>query len=187
MSLRGLLTDAGSGFAPPRSASWRSAPGVLALGVAGLVVYVSMFVIVHPILFGPVFGWLSTGVLERTAFMWRVGLTLVFGCGLLVISQVLDFARLAAVLDRAGFSVAVARGLADLRRQPWSVAGLVVINGVLFAALMAAYGAVEFVPGGSVPRLSRILIFGQGYIVARLVLRLILTAAQVSLRQRRIS
>ena len=84
-----------------------------------------------------------------------------------------------------GSAAAVARGLADLRRQPWTVAAIVVINGVLFAALMAAYGAVEFVPGGSVPRLSRILVVGQAYIVARLVLRLILTAAQISLRQRR--
>ena len=42
----------------------------------------------------------------------------------------------------------------------------------------------EFVPGGSAPRVGRIILLGQMFILARIVLRLWNTGAQVSLYQR---
>jgi hypothetical protein len=61
---------------------------------------------------------------------------------------------------------------------------LALINGILFAALVAAYGATEFVPGGSVPRLSKVILIGQAYLFARIVLRLAGIGAQVSVWER---
>jgi len=54
----------------------------------------------------------------------------------------------------------------------------------LLAGLLAGYGAFEFIPGGSVPKLDRIILIGQAYIVARVALRLLNAAAQVALYRR---
>jgi hypothetical protein len=49
---------------------------------------------------------------------------------------------------------------------------------------MAAYAAFEFIPGGSVPTVRRIIELGQVYIVIRIVLRLWNASAQVALFER---
>lgn len=163
-------------------AARRSAPRVLALGVAGLAAYFILFLVLRAPLMGPLYNALASGAQERTAVGWWAALAAVFVVALASLAQVLDFARLSVVLDGLDVRPALARGLADVRRHLWSVVGLVVLTTVLFAALLAAYGAVEFIPGGSIPTLPRLIAIGQAYIVARLVLRLTLTAAQIRLR-----
>lgn len=166
------------------AASRRSAPGLLRLGVAGGVVYVSLYATAHVVMFGPVYDWLTAGAVERTAFVWRVALAAGFGIALLAISQVLDYARLEIVAGSLGVRQAVARGAAVVWQQPVAVAGLLLLNGICFVVLIAGYAASEFVPGGSVPSLSRLLLAGQALILGRLILRIVLAAAQVELHHR---
>ena len=166
------------------AASRRSAPGLLRLGVAESVVYVSLYATAHVVMFGPLYDWLTAGAIERTAFAWRVALAGVFGVALLAISQVLDYARLEIVAGSPGVGNAVTRSAALVWRRPAAVAGLLLLNGTCFVVLIAGYAASEFVPGGSVPSLSRLLLAGQALILGRLILRIILAAAQFELHQR---
>ena len=166
------------------AASRRSAPGLFRLGVAGGVLYVSLYASAHAVMFGPLYDWLTAGAIERTAFVWRVALAAGFGVALLAISQVLDYARLEIVAGSLGVRQAVARGAAMVWQQPVAVAGVLLLNGICFVVLIAGYAASEFVPGGSVPSLSRLLLAGQALILGRLILRMVLAAAQVELHQR---
>jgi hypothetical protein len=79
---------------------------------------------------------------------------------------------------------AIRIGAATLRRHFVAVTALIVISGALLAGLLVVYGAFEFIPGGSVPKLGRIILLGQAYIAGRIALRLWNAAAQVSLYQR---
>ena len=51
-----------------------------------------------------------------------------------------------------------------LRDHPWLVIMLSTVNAVALASLLAVYGAIEFVPGGSAPRVGRIILLGQMFI-----------------------
>ena len=79
---------------------------------------------------------------------------------------------------------AIRIGAATVRSNAIAVIALIAISGLLLAGLLAGYGAFEFIPGGSVPKLGRIILVGQAYIVARVALRLLNAAAQVALYQR---
>ncbi len=163
------------------AAAARPARALLALGLIGGLGYLLVFVTVHAALFGPVFRWLTAGELERTVFVWRASLAVLFGLLLVVMSQVLDYARVEIVLRRRGVGDALREGSALVRSRPAAVVGLFLINSLCFVALIAGYGASEFVPGGSVPSLWRVLAAGQALIIGRLVLRLVLAAGQIEL------
>ncbi len=79
---------------------------------------------------------------------------------------------------------AIADAIEVIRANLIAVLILVVISAVLLAGLLATYGAFEFIPGGSVPTLGRVILIGQAFIVTRIVLRLVNAAAQVALYQR---
>jgi hypothetical protein len=162
----------------------RHMPRMIVVSLIGLVAYAVLFLALHPLLFGPVFRAVSADGLERTAFFWRLSLAAIFGVVLVLVAQVLDFARVSIVFGRPGLIGAVGRGFRFVRRRPLIVLSLAAINGLLFAALVFAYGATEFVPGGSVPRLSRVILVGQAYLLARIVLRLAGIGAQVSVWER---
>ena len=61
------------------AASRQSTVPLLSLGVAGGVAYLVLYLTLHAVMFGPVYEWLVAGTLERTAFMWRLVLTGIFG------------------------------------------------------------------------------------------------------------
>lgn len=177
-----LSRNAGIGPGGFARASLRSSGALLVLGAGGLIAYAIVFAILHGVLLGPVYAWLTSGQLERTAFAWRAALSAVTVVVLVGISQVVDYARIAVVVDQVSVGDALRRGLAVVRRRPLAVAGVVVLNGLLLAGLLVAYGAVEFLPGGAEPTLVRILLLGQGLILGRLVIRLVLAASQIELR-----
>ncbi len=166
-------------------ASRRSVVPLLVLGIAGGLAYLVLYLTIHAALFGPLYDWLIAGALERTAFCWRLALAAVFGGLLLAVGQVLDFAKLALVLGGATVQQAVRDGAALARQRWFTVAVLLLFNGVGLAVLLAGYAASEFIPGGSVPSLWRIVAGGQALILGRLFLRLLLTGAQVELYLRR--
>ena len=101
------------------------------------------------------------------------------------ITLAFDYARIALIVDGPiPVPEAIRVGAAAVRRNAIAVIALVAMSGLLLAGLLAVYGAFEFIPGGSVPKLSRIILVGQAYIVARIALRLLNAAAQVALYQR---
>lgn len=163
------------------AASRQAVVPLLALGIAGGIAYLVLYLTLHAAMFGPLYDWLITGALERTAFYWRLALMAIFGGLLLVVGQMLDFAKVAIVLRRATVRQALHDG-GQLVRQQWlTVAVLLLFNGIGLTALLAGYAASEFIPGGSVPSLSRLVVGGQALILGRLFLRLVLAGAQVDL------
>lgn len=163
------------------AASRQSIVPLFAIGVAGGIAYLVLYLTLHAAMFGPLYDWLIAGVLERTAFYWRVVLVAIFGGVLLTLGQVLDFAKVAIILRRTTVQQAL-RDSALLVRQQWvTVAVLLLLNGVGLAVLFAGYAASEFIPGGSVPSLWRLVVGGQALILGRLLLRVVLAGAQVEL------
>ena len=158
---------------------------VLTLNIAGVIVAIAVYALARLLLFNLMYPLLSNGAAESTAFAWRVILTLAMLAPLTLITLAFDYARIALIVDGPiPVPEAIRVGAATVRRNAFAVIALVAISGLLLAGLLAGYGAFEFIPGGSVPKLGRIILVGQAYIVARVVLRLLNAAAQVALYRR---
>lgn len=157
---------------------WTFAAISLAAAAAHLVLYFT----VHALLFGPVFGWLASAAdTERAAFLWRIALYGVFGACLLAVSMVADFARISVVVQsRRGLGQAMAASAAFLRTHAGSALLLYALAGLMFATMLALYVTGE-VYGGTRLGGWRSIVIGQGYIVARLAIRLALSAGTVRL------
>lgn len=179
-----LAKGAPIGVAAAMAASRRSMLPLLVLGLAGGVGYVVLYLTVHAVMFGPLYELLAAGAIERTAFFWRVALTVVFAVVLLALSQVLDYAKLAIILGGASVRQAVSDSTTLIRQRWVTVTALLLFNGVGLVILLAGYGASEFIPGGSVPSLPRLIAGGQALILGRLILRLVLAGGQVDLHLR---
>ncbi|MDP2318117.1 MAG: hypothetical protein Q8O42_02100 [Acidobacteriota bacterium] len=163
-------------------AGWRHVWTFVAISLAAAVAHLVLYFTVHALLFGPVFGWLaSVAETERTAFFWRIALYGVFGAFLLAVSMMADFARVSVVVQsRRGVRQALTAAATFLREHAGSAITLYLLVGVLFAAMLALYVAGE-VYGGTRLGGWRSILIGQGYIVARLAIRLTLAAAGVKL------
>lgn len=158
---------------------------VLTLNIAGVLVAIAVYALARLLLFDLIYPRLSNGAAESTAFAWRVLLTLAMIAPLSAITLAFDYARIAMIIDGPiPVPAAIRVGAATVRSHTIAVTALIVISGLLLAGLLAGYGAFEFIPGGSVPKLSRIILVGQAYIVVRVALRLLNAAAQVALYQR---
>ncbi|HEX8030838.1 MAG TPA: hypothetical protein VF491_20340 [Vicinamibacterales bacterium] len=157
---------------------------VLTLNIAGVVCAILVYWPARVLLFDVLWPPLSIGA-ESTAFAWRVALTLLFLAPLAAITMVFDYARIALVVDGPiPVPEAIRIGVATVRANPVAAITLIVLSALLLAGLLIVYGAFEFIPGGSVPKLGRIIVLGQAYIIARIGLRLWNAAAQVALYQR---
>lgn len=158
---------------------------VLTLNIAGLVSALLSYLVLRFLLFDALWPRLSAGIAESTAFISRAVLTALLIAIVAAITLVFDYARIALVVDGPMLLPdAIRAGLVTIRSKAMAVTALVVMSGLLLAGLLAVYGAFEFIPGGSVPTLNRIIFLGQAYIVARIGLRLWNAAAQVALHQR---
>ena len=163
----------------------------LIIGVAAVIVSALLYATVHRVLFGPVFAWLaSMASTEQAAFFWRVALYAVFGVLLLSVTAAADFARVVLVVGR-GTEVprdvpttdAARTAIGLIRSRPATVFGVYLLNGIIFAAVLALYGAAEIIGGAHVGGWRAVLL-GQAYIGVRLVLRLVLAASTVALTQK---
>ena len=176
--------DAGRGLGARAfwNAGWRHAPVFAAISVVAAAMHVALYLTVHAVLFGPVYEWLSAAVAtERAAFLWRVALYAVFGACLVAVSLVADFARISSVVQRSrGVRAALVSSVAFLRQHAVRAATLVALAGMLFVMLLVVYGATE-VYGGTRLGGWRSVLIGQGYIVARLGIRLTFAAAALRL------
>lgn len=171
---RGFLSACGESFAP-----------VMKVSLVGLIVAIGLFATLHPLLFDVALPALTSGISERAVFAWRVVLTIPFIAALTLTTLVSDYARIEIVLNAGTpLRAAIANALQLVRANAIAVLTLVVVAAVLLAGLLLTYGAFEFIPGGSVPRLGRVIVLGQAFILTRIALRFVNAAAQVVLYQR---
>ena len=150
--------------------------------------------LVYGFLFGPLHRWLFDRLyprmihevaVERTAFLTRLALYLVFGLLVSACVLIFDYAKVRAVVeDRRSMLVAIGAALGFIQRNYAAAAGLFVLNFALFAAAIAIYGVIA--PGAGVPMWIG-LTLGQLYIVARLWVKLVFWASETALFQSRLA
>lgn len=174
--------DVGRGVSPREfvSAASAHAPRFVVISAAAAVAQLVLYLTIHPLLFGPVFKALSaTTDSERTAFFIRVGLYVVFGIPVVLVTLAADYTRVGLVAtgplrlrDQFG------DGLGFIKRHLGSVFVLYGLTGMLFVALLAVYGIGEIYGGSRVGGWRGVLV-GQAFIVARLVIRLTFAASEM--------
>ncbi len=187
--LSGGLIDRYARNRPTRSVGFFTACGVYFMRFLRLaplmgLAYYAAFAYVHPWLFDNLYGRVTRDLtVERTAFIWRVGLYAAFGLLLVACSIVFDYARIRAVVeDRRSMLGSVVAGFRFIRRNAGSVVALYCLNGLLFLTVIAAYAAVA--PGAGVWIGALV---GQAYLVARLWVKLVFYASQTSLFQSKLA
>ena len=173
-----------------RAAGFFGACGVyffrfLRLAVVGLLAYAVLFGLIHGWLLDDFYGWATRDfTVERSAFLLRLALYVLFGTLLVACNLVLDYAKIRAVVeDRRSMIGALLAAWRFVTRRPLQVSGLYLLNGLVFVLVLAVYAAV--VPGAGGTGLSMWVGFliGQAYILARLWTKLLFYASQTSLFQ----
>jgi hypothetical protein len=160
----------------------------LRLGAVQAVVYAVLFGSVHPLLFDRLYPRLTHEVaVERTAFLIRVALYLVFGGLIAVSATIFDYAKVRAVVeDRRSMLGALKASIEFIGRNAAAVVTLFALNFGMFVATLAVYAVVA--PGAGRPGLLMWLgvAVGQIYVLARLWIRLAFWASETALFQGRL-
>lgn len=176
--------DVGRGVSPRAfvAAAFAHTPRFVVISAAAAVAQMVLYLTVHPLLFGPVFNALIANIdSERTAFFIRVGLYVVFGIPVVLVTLAADYTRVGLVATGPiRLRDPLGDGVGFIRRHLGSVLVLYVLTGLIFVALLVFYGAGE-IYGGSRVGGWRGVVIGQAYIVARLVIRLTFAASEMRL------
>jgi hypothetical protein len=157
----------------------------LRLGAAAGFVYWVLFGSLHPLLFERLYPSLIRDVtVERTAFLYRLGLYLIFGAAVAAVNLVFDYARIRMVVeDRRSATGGVTAALRFIARQPAAAAGLYLLNTTAFLVLLAMYAGVAMTGGVTWAG----LLVGQLYIAGRIVVRMVFAASQIAFFQSRLA
>jgi hypothetical protein len=157
----------------------------LRLGAIAGLVYWILFTSLHPLLLHRAYAALTHDVtVERTAFLYRLGLYAMFGVALLAANLTFDYARIRMVVeDRRSAIGSLGAAIRFVTRNPGAAVGLYLLNTGVFAALLAIYAMVAFT--GAVTWTA--LLVGQLYIVSRVVVRMLFAASQIALFQSRLA
>jgi len=160
----------------------------LRLAIVQFVVYALLFRSVHQLLFDRAFPRLTHDLaVERTAFLIRLALYVVFAALLGASALIFDYAKVRAVVeDRRSMIGALAAAVRFVIRNP-AAAGLFLLNFAMFAVVLAIYALVA--PGADGAGLSMWIAFGiaQLYIAARLWVKLVFWASETALFQSRLA
>lgn len=155
------------------------------LGVFSVIAYGLLFGPVHAWLFDSLYPWATENwSVERSAFLLRAALYLVFGGLLVALNVLFDYAKVRAVVeDRRSAVGALMAAFRFIRRHPLPVLGLYALNGAVFLAILGIYALVApgarggwFVWAG--------FVVTELYVLARLALKLTFYASETSLFQR---
>lgn len=157
----------------------------LRLGLAAGAAYWALFARLHPWLFDTVYPALTREVaVERTAFLYRVGLYALFAAPVLALNLIVDYAKVRAVVeDRRSMVGALVAGTRFVRRNLGAALGLYALDALLFLLVSALYFLTA---PGAAAHLSGFAI-GQLYIVLRVVVRLQFAASAIALFQIRLA
>jgi hypothetical protein len=152
--------------------------------IAGAL-YLILFAWIQPLLFDRLYGWLTHDLpVERSAFLWRLLLYVIFGLLALAVHIVVDAARVRAVVeDRRSVIGAWLAGWRFVRQRPLQILAIYGWIGLALVLWLAIYAIVA--PGASVQGrwVWAALLIGQIYIVGRLWLKLQIWASLVALYQ----
>jgi hypothetical protein len=179
---------------PTRTAAFFSACGVYFFRFARLAIiagfgYWLLFGVLHAWLFDLFYPWATRNLdVERVAFALRLALYLVFGAALLAFNLWIDYAKVRAVVeDRRSMVGAMLASFRFIRRNPADVLGLYAADAVLFVAVVAVYAA--FAPSAGTTGWTMWVGFatGQAYLLARLWVKLVFYASEVSLFQSKLA
>jgi hypothetical protein len=153
------------------------------------LVYGLLFGVLHPWMFDRVYTRLIRNInVERTAFMIRASLYLVFGLLLAAANVIFDYAKVRAVVeDRRSALGALAAALHFVRRNAAAAIGVYALNVVLFGLTLAVYAALAPRAGGTGWMMWVGFAIGQMYVLLRLCVKLIFWASETSLFQSRLA
>ncbi len=160
----------------------------LRLAVAQWIVYAVLFGALHPWLFDTLYPRLAhETTVERTAFLIRVGLYLVFGILVAGCTMIFDYAKVRAVAeDRRSMLSAINAAVGFIGRNAGAAVTLFLVNFGVFAIAVGLYALVA--PGAGRSGLSMWLgvAVGQLYVLARLWIKLTFWASETALFQARL-
>jgi len=155
------------------------------LAIAAGLVYWWLFAYVHPWLFDTQFNNLTRGMnVERTAFLVRAILYVIFGGGLLAVNLVVDYSKVRIVVeDRRSAIGAIVAAARFVRHHPRHVLTLYGVNSLTFLALIGVWALIAPGVSGDGVSMWAGFILAQLYIVARLMLKLQFIASEIALFQ----
>ena len=153
------------------------------------IVYAFLFGWMHPWLFDRLYPRMTheTSV-ERTAFVARVALYLVFGVLIAAATMIFDYAKVRAVVeDRRSMIGAITGALGFIRRNCGAAVSLFLANFALFVIVAGLYALVA--PGAGRTGASMWIGFaiGQLYVIGRLWVKLVFWASETALFQNRLA
>jgi hypothetical protein len=157
----------------------------LRLAVSALLVYGVLFGVVHGWLFDRFHPWVTADfAVERSAFLVRLGLYVVFGALVLPFNLVFDYAKVRAVVeDRHSMIGALVASVRFVGRHPGATLGLYLLDALLFVAVVALYAFVAPGAGATGWSMWMGLLVSELYLLLRLAVKLVFYASEVSLFQ----
>ena len=192
--LSGGILDRYARGRPTRSYEFFTACGVyfvrfLRLAPCIALAYYVLLAVIHPALLDDVFGELTRDVTsERTAFLTRLALYVVFGALFVCVSIIFDYAKVRAVVeDRRSMIGAIVAGVRFVRRNPAAVAVLYILTGGLFVMLLFLYALVAPGAGSTGAGIWIGVLVGQLFLLGRLWIRLVFFASETALFQGRLA
>jgi hypothetical protein len=158
----------------------------LRLGIVAGIAYGFLFAYVHEWLFGRWYVNVTRDIaVERTVFYWRVLMYAIFIALLALTTTVLDYAKVRAVVeDRRSMAGALIAAIRFIIRNPGRVAGLYLTNTFLFLGVVVVWALIDPGAGGSGASMWAGVLLSQGYILARLIVKLQVLASETALFQR---
>jgi hypothetical protein len=160
----------------------------LRLAAVQWIVYAVLFGALHPWLFDTLYPRLTHDVtVERTAFLIRVGLYLVFGVLVAACTTGFDYAKVRAVVeDRRSMAGAINAAIGFIGRNGGAAIVLFLVNFGVFALALGVYALIA--PGARGAGLVMWLgvAVGQVYVLARLWIKLTFWASETALFQGRL-
>jgi len=160
----------------------------LRLAIAQWLVYALLFGALHPWMFGSLYPRAIHEVTaERTAFLVRVALYLVFGALVAGGTMVFDYAKVRAVVeDRRSMLSAIGGAAGFIGRNAGAAAALFLLNFGAFAITVGFYALLAPGAAGSGLRMWLGLAVGQAYVITRLWIKLVFWASETALFQGRL-
>jgi len=157
------------------------------LGLAQWVTYAALFGWLHPLLFERWFPRMIHEVsVERTAFLIRLALYVVFGAVLTTCLLIFDYAKVRAVVeDRRSMLGSIVAASTFIRGNLGAVVWVFSMNFVVFMAVLAVYGAIAPGAGTTGIRMWTAFASGQLYVLGRLWVKLTFWASETALFQSR--
>jgi len=159
------------------------------LAIVMAVVYGLLFVSLHPWLFDRLYTRLIRNIsVERTAFLARMTLYLVFGLLLAAANVIFDYAKVRAVVeDRRSALGAVVAAVRFIRGHAAAALGVYALNVIAFGLTLAIYALLAPRAGSTGVMMWVGFAIGQLYVVLRLCVKLTFWASETSLFQSRLA